>query len=180
MKVRVALLSTFLLLALMSGSVAAQTATLTGGAVSAYWDGSLSGFQLTGSGTQLTAEFNGGPAAQSFTPGTRADLNGSIGPVTSTSHPFQEEVNGTTYSSVWIKFQLTFTTQPMAIPSAPEGTLMTFSTPFTATGQFTGYSDSGFTQQVFSVPVQGSGVASSLTMRMMSGSWVAVHGGAHG
>jgi hypothetical protein len=169
----------FLFLALISAPVSAQTVTVTSGNASPWWDGSLSGLQLSGAGTQLIGEFYNGTVSYGFTPGTRANLDGAISlNPNSSNHTFQETVNGTTYSSVWITAQLTFTTQPMLIPSAPEGATTVFSTPFTVTGQFSGYADRNLTQQVFSVAVQGSGVASSLTMRMMSGSWVAFHSGA--
>jgi hypothetical protein len=169
----------FLLALLTSAPVSAQTVTITSGAANPWWDGSLSGLQLVGAGTNLVGEFFSGPVAFSFTPGTRADLNGSLGLGPNTSnHPFQETVNGTTYPSVWITAQLTFTTQPMLIPSAPEGTVTTFSTPFTVTGQFSGYADRGLTQQVFSVSIEGSGVASSLGMVMRSGSWIGMRSGA--
>ena len=168
----------FLLAVLTSAPVSAQTVTITSGNASPSWDGSLSGLQLIGAGTNLIGEFFSGPVAFGFTPGTRADLNGTIGLGPSTSnHPFQETVNGTTYPSVWITAQLTFTTQPMLIPSAPDGTSTVFSTPFTVSGQFSGYADRDLTQPMFSVSVQGSGVASSLGMVMRSGTWVGVHSG---
>ena len=168
----------FLFAVLTSASVSAQTVTITSGFVAPWWDASLSGLQLTGAGTQLVGEFLGGPAAASFTPGTRGDLNGSISLNPNTSnHTFQETVNGTTYPSVWITANLTFTTQPMLIPSAPEGATTRFSTPFTVSGQFSGYADRNLTQQIFSVSAQGSGVASSLGMTMRSGAWVADRAG---
>src|SRR5436190_2669967 len=144
-----------------AATASAQSATITSGNVSAWWDASLSGLQLSGAGTTLAGEFYNGPVASSFTPGTRGDLNGAVhlNP-NSSNHTFQEQVNGTTYSSVWITADLTFTTQPFLVPSAPEGTVTTFSTPFTVTGQFSGYSDRELTNRVFSVSVQGSGVAS--------------------
>jgi hypothetical protein len=134
---------------------------------------------LNGPGTELIGEFFNGPATSFFTPGTRGDLNGAIhlNP-NSSNHAFQEQVNGTTYPSVWITADLTFTTQPFLVPTAPEGTITRFATPFTVTGQFSGYSDRELTNRVFTVSVQGSGVASSLSMRMMSNSWVADRSGA--
>ncbi len=179
MSTRFRCLYPFVFLTLMSASVSAQTVTVTSGMASDWWDGSLSGLQLLGAGTQLVGEYYNGTVAFSFTPGTRANLNGAISITpNSSNHTFQETVDGTTYPSVWITAQLTFTTQPMLIPSAPEGATTVFSTPFTMAGQFSGYADRELTQQVFSVSVQGSGVASSLVMQMRSGTWVARQSGA--
>jgi hypothetical protein len=169
----------FLLTLAAAATASAESATITSGNVSAWWDESRSGLQLAGTGTALVGEFYNGPVASGFTPGTRGDLNGSVhlNP-NSSNHTFQERVNGTTYSAVWITADLAFTTQPFVVPSAAEGTLTTFTTQFTVTGQFSGYSDRELTNRVFSVSVQGSGIASSLGMRMMSGTWVSQRAGA--
>jgi hypothetical protein len=153
----------FLTLATASAA-AADSATITSGAVGLFWDGSLSGFQLTGPGTQLIGEVMQSPP-DGFSAGTRADLNDVISTTNQSNHPFTEQVNGTTYSSVWIKATLTFTTQQMAIPAAPDGTRKTLSTPFSMTGQFAGYSDQALTNQVFAVAVHGSGIASIVSLR---------------
>jgi hypothetical protein len=153
-----------LLIALIARSSFADTTTITSGTVGVYWDQSLSGFQLSGPGTQLLGENRSGPLGF-FTAGTRGKLDGTVPTDNSGHHPFTVQVNGTTYGSVWIKAQFTFTTQPMAIPTAPDGTRTDLSTPFTMTGQYTGYSDEAMTNQVFTVSTQGSGVASALCLR---------------
>jgi hypothetical protein len=172
-------LSVLLVTLAVAATAAAQTAVITSGDVSPWWDESLSGLELIGPGTHLIGEFYNGPVQYGFEPGTRGDLNGrvTLNPYSS-NHTFTEQVNGTTYSSVWIKADITFSTQPFLVPRAPEGTRTTFSTPFTMTGTFSGYSDKDATNQVFSVSLQGSGVAWSLTMRMMSDSWFLEQGGA--
>ncbi len=158
-------LSTYLFLsfALCSAPAVAQTVTPTLGAISLEWDGSLTGFRLAAPNTQLNGEVLQSPS-HTFVAGTRADLNEVINTTNQSNHPFAEEINGVMYN-VWVKAQFTFTTQPMAIPFADDGTRATFSTPFTVTGQFSGYSDQALTNQVFSVSVQGSGVASAVDLR---------------
>jgi len=78
----------------------ADSAVITSGSINFFWDGSLSGIELFGNGTHLIAEHMTTPP-QSFQAGQIADL--SSGVVTSTSHPVDATINGTTYSSVWVK-----------------------------------------------------------------------------
>ncbi len=154
----------FLSFALISAPAAAQTITVTDGAPSTMWDGSLTGFRLVAPNTQLNGEVMQG-VSHMYTAGTRGELDNVINTSNASNHPFPEEINGVMYSSVWVKGQFTFTTQPFAVPTAADGARATFSTPFTATGTFTGYSDQAMTNQVFSVSIQGSGVASAVSMR---------------
>ena len=148
------------------GVASADTSTITSGTVSQYWDGSLSGFQLSGSGTQLNGEVLQSPPA--FLPaGTNEDLSGTV-QTTQISHPFSETVNGTSYPSVWVKGDFTFTTKPFGVPNAADGTVSTFSTPFTMKGRFAGYADQAMTTQVFSVSLDAIGVVTSGPMRFSS------------
>src|SRR5215813_6502536 len=62
----------------------ADSAVITSGSINFFWDGSLSGIELFGNGTHVIADL-------------------SSGVVTSTSHPVDATINGTTYSSVWVK-----------------------------------------------------------------------------
>src|SRR5689334_16704648 len=97
------------------------------------WDGSLTGFRLVAPNTQLNGEVMQG-VSHMYTAGTRGELDNVINTSNASNHPFPEEINGVMYSSVWVKGQFTFTTQPFAVPTAADGARATFSTPFTATG----------------------------------------------
>jgi hypothetical protein len=150
----------------------ADTVNLTSGTVSLYWDGSLSGFQLSGSGTQLNGEVLQ-TAPGSLVANVTADLSGTVNTTLFSHHPFAETVNGTSYPSVWVKGAFTFTARSFLPPGAPDGTVSSFSTPFTMQGQFSGYADQAMTNQVFSVALQASGVATIGPMRFDSsgGAW---------
>lgn len=178
MSIRPAASYIFLLLTLVSAPVSAQTVVPTNGAPYVLWDGSLTGFRLSAPNTQLNGEVLQGPA-HTFVAGTRGELHEVISTTSQSNHSFPELIHGVSYN-VWVKAQFTFTTQPMAIPSAADGTRATFSTPFTATGTFAGYSDQALTNQVFSVSVQGSGVAVAQAMRYDASSrtWSFVGSGA--
>ena len=76
----------------------ADSAVITSGSIGMFWDGSLSGIDLSGDGTHLIAEDMATPP-QSFQAGQIADLSSTV--VTSTNHPVSVTVGGTMYSSVW-------------------------------------------------------------------------------
>src|SRR5436190_14194417 len=112
MVMRLMYVLSLLFLTFTGSAASAEQATITSGRVGLYWDGGLSGLQLNGPGTQLIGEVMK-PPPDRFRAGTLADLNDTISTTNQSHHPFTEQVNGTTYSSVWIKATLTFTTQPM-------------------------------------------------------------------
>jgi hypothetical protein len=162
-------------LLLTAVTASAQTVTITSGSIFLYWDSSLSGFHLTGPGTQLTAEVLDG--AVGFPAGGVVDLSRSVAIYTNSGHPFVEQVNGITYNAAWPKATLRFVASPMFAPHAPEGTSASFSTPFTMTGEFAGYADRALTQQLFSVSVQGSGVITFNGVRHFQNFWGLLGGG---
>lgn len=144
----------------------ADSAAVTSGAVSVYWDGSLGGIELRGAGTHLIAE-EMQSAPQGFQAGQIANLSATVGTATM-NHPVSATVNGTTYPSVWVKGQFAFMAMPFTVPSEPVGSEQFFSTPVTMTGQFYGYSDQAMTDQVFAVSLSGSGVATIGPMRVVA------------
>jgi hypothetical protein len=148
------------------GSARADSAVITSGSVSLTWDGSLSGIDLIGSGTHLMAEHLETPPNQ-MRAGNVQDLSRTSGTSTM-SHPVSATVNGTTYSSVWVKGQFTISAAPFTLPYEATGTSHFFSTPMTMTGQFLGYSDPEMTNQVFAASLSGSGVASIGPMRVVA------------
>jgi len=152
--------------AICLGVASAGTSTIESGTVVLYWDGSLSGFQLSGSGTQLNGEVLQSPPSF-LTAGTSADLSGTVR-TTNSGHPFSETVNGTNYSSVWVKGDFTFTARRFSVPTAADGTVRSFSTPFTMQGRFAGYADRAMTDLVFSVTLDAIGVVTSGPMRFSS------------
>ncbi|HUK36940.1 MAG TPA: hypothetical protein VLV86_23660, partial [Vicinamibacterales bacterium] len=154
---------------LIAVTASAQTVTITSGSVFLYWDGSLSGFQLSAPGTQLVGEVLQGSAVI-LQDGAVADLSHTVSAYTNSNHPFTEQVNGTTYPSVWIRASLSFTATPLYVPGGTDGALTSFSTPFTMSGQFAGFSDQAMTQQVFSVSLQGAGIITVGTLRQFAGS----------
>lgn len=140
------------------GSTArADSAVITSGVIAMFWDGSLSGIDLQGDGTHLIAEDMGVPP-QSFQAGQIADLSTTVG--SSVNHTVTVTVNGTTYSSVWVRAQFSVAASPFVVPHAAAGTSNFFSTPITMTGEFDGFTDQAMTNQVFAVSLSGSGVAS--------------------
>jgi hypothetical protein len=155
-------------LLLSAAGASAQTATVTSGTVFLYWDGSLSGFQLTGPGTQLVGEVLQG-SIDGLPDGTVVDMSRTVATNLHSNHPFVEHVNGTVYNSVWISATFTFTANPIFIPGGIDGATASFSTPFTMSGQFSGFADQALTQQLFSVSTQGSGVISVGPLRHFAG-----------
>jgi len=172
MRLRCAFVCALLLTAV---TVSAQTVTITSGSVFLYWDSSLSGVQLTGPGTQLTAEVLDGSVG--FPAGGVVDLSRSVASYANSNHPFVEQVNGITYNAVWPKATFRFVASPMFAPHAPEGTSASFSTPFTMTGEFAGFADRALTQQLFSISIQGSGVITFSGVRHFQNFWGLIGGG---
>ncbi len=164
-------------LMLCAGVAYADSATITSGFISLAWDGDLSGINLAGSGTHLIAEHRETPP-DALQAGSVLDLSRTSG-ASVMSHPVSATVNGTTYSSVWVRGQFAIAVSPLTVPQEAVGTSHFFSTPMSMTGQFAGYSDQQMTNQVFSVSLSGSGIASIGPMRLVSddGSYVMTAGG---
>jgi regulation of enolase protein 1 (concanavalin A-like superfamily) len=165
------------LLFLGSEAAPANAATITSGTVSMYWDGSLSGFQLSGAATQLNGEVLQSPPLSSLSANTTADLSSTISTTQASNHPFPATINGTSYPSVWVKGTFTFAAQPLLIPLGSDGALASFSTPFTMQGQFDGFADQAMTQPLFSVSLSGSGTATIGPLRNFSNNTWAFAGG---
>jgi hypothetical protein len=159
---------------LSSGSASAgPVVEVTGGAVRMPYGGDAP-FRLTAAGTDVNG-IGATAARRRLTAGTSGDLNATV--TNSSNQPFTETVAGTTYSSVWIKATLAFTTTSFSVPSAPDGTTRSMATPFTMQGELSGYSDSTLTHPVFSVSLSGSGVASIGPMQFAGGEWTLITGG---
>jgi hypothetical protein len=135
----------------------ADSTVITSGSFQMYWDSSAGGVDLKGPGTHLVAENMAG-APTELQAGQVVDLSRNVG-TSMVNHPVPATVNGTTYSSVWVRGQLSVTAIPFTVPFKPVGTAHTFSTPITMTGEFFGFSDQAMTDQVFAVSLTGSGVA---------------------
>ena len=78
----------------------ADSAVITSAFISMFWDGSLSGIDLQDDGTHLIADDMAVPP-QSFHLGQIADLSSTVG--TTVDHTVTVTVDGTTYSSVWVR-----------------------------------------------------------------------------
>lgn len=141
----------------LASTARADSAVITSGLISMFWDGSLSGIDLQGDATHLIAEDMSVPP-QSFQAGDIADLSRAVG--TSVGHPVTVTVNGTTYSSVWVRAEFSVSATPFVVPHEPIGRSKFFSTPIAMTGEFAGFSDQAMTNQVFAVSLSGRGVAS--------------------
>jgi len=169
----------FVLLVYVPALAAGQTVTVVNGTIAPYWDQSLAGFELTGDGTRLHAEFFGGSPTPGLRVGDVADLSTTITvSVFTSNHPFAETVNGTTYPSVWVRAQLRITAAPFVVPPRPSAdTFNALSTAFTLSGEFAGYSDRAMTNQVFSVSVRGVGVAEFSWTTFQNETYLAFGGG---
>jgi hypothetical protein len=141
----------------LASTAGADSAVITSGFISMFWDGSLSGIDLQGDATHLIAEDISVPP-QSFQAGDIADLSRTVG--TSLDHPVTVTVNGTTYSSVWGTAQFSVSATPFVVPYEPISSSNFFSTPMAMTGEFDGFSDPAMTNQRFAVSLSGRGVAS--------------------
>jgi hypothetical protein len=144
----------------------ADSAVITSGFISMSWDGSVSGIDLQGDGTHLSAENVQSPPS-TLQVGQIADLGSTVGTSTM-NHPVSATVNGTTYDSVWVKGRFSVVATPFTVPSEPAGASPVFSTPMTMMGEFFGYSDQAMTNQVFAMSLSGSGVATIGPMRAIS------------
>src|SRR4051812_49301476 len=139
-------------------AVAQTTVVLGNGTIAPEWDGSLTGFHLTGDDTLLQADYLGGSPTPGLRAGEVADLSTTI--TTVSQHTFSERVNGVEYNSVWVRAELRLMATPFTPPAPPEdGSFNDLSTPFTMQGEFAAFTDQAMTNQVFAVSVQGSGVA---------------------
>jgi len=149
----------FALLFVVPRPAVAQTTVIIGnGTIAPEWDGSLTGFHLTGDGTLLQADYLGGSPTSGLRAGEVADLSTTI--TTVSQHTFFERVNGVEYNSVWVRAELRLMATPFTAPAPPdEASFNDLSTPFTMQGEFAAFTDQAMTNQVFAVSVQGNGVA---------------------
>jgi hypothetical protein len=84
-----------------------------------FWDGGLSGIDLQSDGLHLIADDMAVPP-QSFQSGQIADLSSTVG--TTADHTVTLTVNGTTYSSVWVRAQFAATATAFVVPHELVGT----------------------------------------------------------
>ena len=139
------------------GAAQGGPAAVTSGAIQMYWDGSPSGIDLVGPGTHLIAEDAQAPP-RSMRVGDLVNVSRKI-TTSIMNHPVSVMVNGTSYSSVWVKGQFDISAAAFTVPRESVGTTRSFLTPMTMTGEFSAYTDRQMRRQVFSVSVSGSGVA---------------------
>lgn len=131
----------------------------------------LPGFRLTGTESLFTGTLLiGGPnVCCAFSPGDLVQLAQFFSNVTFSSYPYPgtlQVVNGTSYLA-YVSGRLTFTTVPFTAPP-PSGPTFSFTTPFVASGQISGFEDAALTIPLFSVDLTGSGTA-TVWGRVISG-----------
>jgi hypothetical protein len=138
----------FVLLMCFPRWAAGQTVIVGNGTIAPRWDHSLTGFEVTGDGTSLIAEFFGGSPTPGLRVGDVADLSTIINTTNYSNHPFPERVSGTMYPSVWVRAQLRIAAAPFTVPARPSAqTFTALSTAFTLKGEFAGYSDQAMTNK---------------------------------
>jgi hypothetical protein len=139
----------------------ADPIVLTNGFVGQSSGNDLPGFTVSGSGSSFTGVLGvAGVVCCVFGPGDVVRLDWSF-PVTAL--PFQtatQTVDGTAFHDTFLRGQMTFTAVPFVAPAIAGSDQFSFTTPFTMTGQISGFTGSlAEPFQVFSVPVAGSGSA---------------------
>ena len=146
---------------LWSSTAFADAIVITSGLVTLSWDGGKAGFALVGAGTSLIAETEQmAPGGCCITAGP-VDLSSTVyARRMEFNQPLPVTVNGTQYV-IFPSATLQFTAAPLVIPASPGATdVVVFSTPFTMTGQYSGYANSDLTgTPLFMLAVTGSGTA---------------------
>jgi hypothetical protein len=133
---------------------------ISGGTVAIVNGIDLPAFALTGPGTELHGILPiGGTICCVLNAGDLATLDRTFPLSTLPGQPNAEMVNGTSYPLAYITGTLAFTTVPFTVPSSSGG--FAFSTPFTATGQLSGFADAARSIPLFTVDLIGSGTATA-------------------
>jgi hypothetical protein len=148
-----------------SSSAAADAIVITSGGGAVYWDGDLGGFQLIGSGTRIGFDHHGS-GTTGFHSGTATTIHDGVSPYTTFAR--SATVNGTFYPTVYLFGGLDLLGAPFVPPAAPMNTFVTFSTPFTMTGNLFGCSGNtatmgtcGSSTMLFSQSFTGSGTVTT-------------------
>ena len=165
MRVRWSGLVVVLAVFLWSSNAFADAIVITSGGGALYWDGDLGGFQLTGNGTQITFDHHGS-GTTGFHSGNTVTIHDTVGPYTTFAR--SARVNGTFYPTVFLFGSLDLLGTPFFAPPAPMNTFVTFSTPFTMTGNLFGCSGNtvssgtcGSSTMLFSQSFTGSGTVTT-------------------
>ncbi len=132
---------------------------ISGGTVAIVNGIDLPGFTLTGPDAQLTGVLPiVGTICCVFNPGDLATLDRTVALSTLPGQPAAQVVNDTSYPLAYLNGSLSFTAVPFTA-SSQSGTGFSFSTPFSATGQISGFADAARSMPLFTVDLTGSGLA---------------------
>jgi hypothetical protein len=175
MRVRWSGLVVVLAVFLWSSNAFADAIVITSGGGFTYWDGDSGGFQLTGSGTQISFDHHGN-ATDAFHSGATVVIHDSVAPVPYSTFARTATVKGTYYSSVFLYGSLDLLGAPFVAPAAPMNTFRDFSTSFTMNGHLIGCATPGTFNgtayvcggsTLFSEDFTGSGIASTGPLRAL-------------
>jgi hypothetical protein len=140
----------------------ADPVVITAGGVYTFNGVDLPGFQLRGNDSIFSGVVaEAGVICCIFHPGDVVTLNYTASLFTFPGQPTSSVVNGVVYPGSYLRGNLSFTAEPFVAPPFPVGSSpFPFSTPFTMTGQLSGFSGNALdSSMLFSVPVRGSGTA---------------------
>lgn len=145
---------------LTASAAAAEPIQITSGFANFYWDSSLTGFQLVGRDTELASEFRGVPLPTVFHGGELVNISNGAPASNQGFVPLSQRVEGTLYPAVWLSGGISLMVDPFVAPHTSQNGFMTFSQPFTMTGQINGFANRDLTGPLFSVAVTGGGTTS--------------------
>ena len=154
---RLCTLAAAAIMVLMASPVAAEPIQIISGSTVLYWDGDLTSFQLNAASSQFISEFHGFPALSGFQGGTLVNLSAGAAATNGGFHPLSQTVEGTVYRDAWLSGGLSLMVTPFVAPHTSQDGQVSFTLPFTMTGQINGFANSDLTGPLFSVAVAGGG-----------------------
>jgi len=139
----------------------ADPIVITGGSLAQVSGIDLPGFDVTGTNSHFIGVLEiGGALCCVFSPGDLVTIDRSFPVAPLPGQPATEVVDGTTYPNIFLRGVFNLSGTPFVAPAIGAGdTSFALTTPFSMTGQLSGFA--GFSDQtpLFSVPVTGTGTA---------------------
>jgi len=141
-------------------AVEADPVVITNGTIAMANGIDLPGFFLTGANSQFGGILPiAGVVCCAFSAGDTVSLNATFPLSSLPFQPFTQIVNGTTYPGTFVRGGLTFTTIPFVASPNNGSTSFSFTTPFTAQGDISGFANFGDQTPLFTAALTGGGIA---------------------
>jgi hypothetical protein len=135
----------------------------------------VGGFSLVAANSEFVSESRGF-ALDGFQGGSVVNLSSGVGASNANHVPLSQTFEGTLYRDVWLSGGLSMAVAPFVAPHTSTDDFVTFTRPFTMTGQINGFANPDLTGPLFSTAVVGNGTT-SVTYHTVNDTYHLVHAG---